>query len=237
MSTDLISAIRRDLKQNIDAGAKGDPQSFFKERVVFYGVKTPIVRKIAQEHFKELKQLGKQEVFTLCEHLLKSDYMEESVIAFDWAYRLHAGYEPADFAVFEGWLEKYVNNWAKCDTLCNHAVGAFLEKYPRYVNELKRWARSENRWLRRAAAVSLILPARRGMFLEDSLEIADILLGDPDDLVQKGYGWMLKEAAREHKKEVFEYVMRNKARMPRTALRYAIEKMPEDLRRRAMERS
>ena len=66
--------------------------------------------------------------------------------------------------------------------------------------------------------------------------IADILLEDKDDLVQKGYGWLLKEASRTHQDQVFEYVMRNKAVMPRTALRYAIEKMPEELRRKAMER-
>ena len=74
------------------------------------------------------------------------------------------------------------------------------------------------------------------MFLKDIFEIADILFQDNDDLVQKGYGWMLKEASRMHQAEVFEYVMRNKATMPRTALRYAIEKMPEELRRLAMKK-
>ena len=59
---------------------------------------------------------------------------------------------------------------------------------------------------------------------------------DEEDLVQKGYGWMLKEASKKHREEVFEYIMRRKSEMPRTALRYAIEKMPEDLRRKAMER-
>ena len=80
----------------------------------------------------------------------------------------------------------------------------------------------------------MIIPAKQGKFLQDIFEIADILLHDKDDLVQKGYGWMLKEANRRHHQEVFDYVMRNKETMPRTALRYAIEKMPEDLRHIAM---
>jgi 3-methyladenine DNA glycosylase AlkD len=84
--------------------------------------------------------------------------------------------------------------------------------------------------------VTLILPARRGDFLPEVFTIADILRLDKDDMVQKGYGWLLKEASRTHQDEVFEYVMKNKARMPRTALRYAIEKMPAELRRKAMER-
>jgi 3-methyladenine DNA glycosylase AlkD len=88
--------------------------------------------------------------------------------------------------------------------------------------------------MRRAAAVSLIIPARHGKFLDEILEIADILLLDQDDLVQKGYGWMLKAASQAHLHEIFAYVMRKKAIMPRTALRYAIEKMPKELRMRAM---
>jgi len=88
--------------------------------------------------------------------------------------------------------------------------------------------------MRRAAAVTLILPARKGKFLDDIFEIADSLLLDTDDLVQKGYGWMLKEASKKHQKQVFDYIMKNKDKMPRTALRYAIEKMPPDLRKQAM---
>ena len=99
---------------------------------------------------------------------------------------------------------------------------------------MKTWAKSDNRWVKRASAVTLIIPARQGKFLQDIFEIADILLLDRDDLVQKGYGWMLKATSEAHQNEVFEYVMKNKARMPRTALRYAIEKMPEDLKMKAM---
>ncbi len=234
MQTGVLSAVREELKQQADEATRRNFQSFFKEEATFYGVKSALVSKIARKYFPQTKHLSKGEVFTLCEELLKSDYGEEAVIAFDWAYRLHDIYEPADFTVFENWLKKYVNNWAKCDTLCNHTIGAFIELYPRYVKDLKRWAKSENRWFRRASAVTLIIPARQGKFLEDVFEIADTLLRDRDDLIQKGYGWMLKEASRKHQGEVFDYMMRNRDVMPRTALRYAIEKMPEDLRRKAM---
>jgi 3-methyladenine DNA glycosylase AlkD len=84
--------------------------------------------------------------------------------------------------------------------------------------------------------VTLILPARKGDFLKEVLEISDIRLKDKEDMVQKGYGWMLKEASKKHQEEIFDYVMSKKAEMPRTALRYAIEKMPADLRKKAMER-
>jgi 3-methyladenine DNA glycosylase AlkD len=102
------------------------------------------------------------------------------------------------------------------------------------LSGLKRWAKSQNRWLKRASAVSLIVPARKGKYLEDILEIADILHSDQDDMVQKGYGWMLKVASHNHEQEVFNYVISTKATMPRTSLRYAIEKMPQELKAKAM---
>lgn len=232
----ILNKIRQDLKQNADEHTQRSGQNFFKEQVQLYGVKTAVVSKIGKEYFKEVKGQGKAEIFKLCEELWQSGYMEESFIACHWSYSLRKAYEPQDFLVFERWVNDYVSNWASCDTLCNHTIGSFLEMYPAYLAHLKTWGTSPNRWVRRAAAVALIVPARQGKFLPDVLEIADILLLDKEDLVQKGYGWMLKAASQAHQQEVFEYVLAHKAAMPRTALRYAIEKMPQELKSKAMEK-
>jgi 3-methyladenine DNA glycosylase AlkD len=236
LQTDILDAVRSELAQSADEKTRDSAQRFFKEEAKFYGVKSAAVKKIAKKYQRSIKRLEKPEIFALCENLLQSGYGEESFIAFEWAYSLRKSYQPQDFQVFESWVEKYVDNWAKCDTLCNHTIGAFIEQYPCFVENLKIWATSQNRWLRRASAVTLIVPAKRGDFLNEALEISEILLKDKDNLVQKGYGWLLKEASRKHQKEVFEYVMARKAEMPRTALRYAIEKMSEEMRRKAMER-
>jgi 3-methyladenine DNA glycosylase AlkD len=232
--SDIIGSVRKELKKNADPKEVKKGQHFFKEKVKFYGVKTAIAGKIGREYFKALKDKKKQEVFILCEELWRSGYMEESYIACNWSYYIHKDYKPEDFKVFEKWVNYYVSNWASCDTLCNHSIGTLVDMYPKYLSDLKKWAKSKNRWMRRASAVSLIIPARRGEFLKDIFEIADILLLDQDDLVQKGYGWMLKEASKLHQKEVFDYVIKNKTVMPRTALRYAIEKMPKELKVKAM---
>ncbi|CAG0970307.1 hypothetical protein METP3_01403 [Methanosarcinales archaeon] len=232
----IILQIRKDLEKNIDDKIKKSGQNFFKEKVKIYGIKTSIVSKIGKKYFISIKDKSKKEILDLCDELWRSGYIEESFIACNWSYYIHKDYEVKDLKVFERWLDDYVNNWASCDTLCNHTVGAFLEMYPVYVSELKKWAKSINRWKRRAAAVSLIIPAKQGKFLRDIFEIADILLTDQDDLVQKGYGWMLKAASQTHQEQVFDYVMKNKKMMPRTALRYAIEKIPKDLRNQAIAR-
>ena len=233
---DIIEKVRAALLQSVDEKTLATSQNFFKEKIRFYGVTVPTVNRIGAEFFKQMGARSKSEVFGLCELLWQSGYIEESFIACDWAYAVHDMYEPDDFQMFERWINVYVDNWASCDTLCNHSVGAFMEMYPEFLTRLKDFAKSDNRWARRAAAVSLIIPARKGKFLDDIMEIADILLLDRDDLVQKGYGWMLKAASQAHQMEVFEYVIRNKAVMPRTSLRYAIEKMPEELKRKAMEK-
>ena len=252
MKQQIITDIRQTLRDAADEKTLASGLRFFKEEVKMYGVKTPEVGRIGKLAFRSIKHLPKAEIFALCEELWRSGYAEEGTIACDWSYYLHEQYEPADFKVFEHWLKNYVTNWAKCDVLCNHTVGTFVEMYPEFIAELKKWAHSDNRWVRRAAAVTLIIPARKGLFLDDALEIADTLLLDGDDLVQKGYGWMLKAASlseptaaskrpdpeikRKHMEAVFDFVMARRATLPRTALRYAIEKMPPEMRSEAIKR-
>lgn len=233
----IIEEIRRELIANSDEQLQKSSQHFFKEEIRSYGIKSATVVNIGKEHFKAIKNLPKDDIFNLCGELWQSGIIEESFVACHWSYAVSKKYAPDDLIVFEKWIDTYVNNWASCDTLCNHTVGELVETYPELISELKRWATSTNRWMKRASAVSLIIPARHGKFLSDILEIADILLMDCDDMVQKGYGWMLKAASQAHEKEIFEYVMSKKAVMPRTALRYAIEKMPAAFKAKAMEKN
>jgi len=233
---DILGKVRRELKEAADEKTRVSGERFFKEEVTLYGVRSKVLRQIAKDNFAAIKNKSKSDIFKLCDGLWQSGYHEESFLACEWSHKLNKQYMPEDFRIFEKWVHKYLNNWASCDTLCNHNVGDFVQMYPGYLSELKKWALSDNRWVRRASAVSLIVPARHGKFLAVIFEIAELLLTDKEDMVQKGYGWMLKEASKPYQKEVFDFVMKNKAFMPRTALRYAIEKMPAGLRAMAMEK-
>jgi 3-methyladenine DNA glycosylase AlkD len=230
----IIKQIETSLKSSATPAAKASFSRFFKEKVTGYGVKTPIVNRLAKEYYRKIKTLPKKEIFSLCDRLMESGMIEEKFIAAEWAEEQAKNLIGSDFVILEKWVKNCITNWAECDTLCNHAVGSFITRFPQYISELKKWAKSKNRWVKRASCVSLILPARRGEFLPDVFELSDMLRDDPDDMVQKGYGWMLKEASRKHTKEVFNYVMKYKKTMPRTAFRYAIEKMPDELKKKAM---
>jgi 3-methyladenine DNA glycosylase AlkD len=202
-----------------------------------YGVPAPVVRKLSSEFFQRIKLTTKQHVIRLCNELLQSGCSEEATIAFDWTFRLRRLYEEADFQLLESWLMMHVHSWGACDDICTHALGAFIYRFPGFAQRTREWARYENRWVRRASAVCLIYAVRRKSLLPEIFDTAGALLIDGDVMVQKGYGWMLKEASNHYPKEVLDYVLRHRREMPRTALRYAIEKLPPEDRIEAMKRT
>ena len=253
----IIADIEKELKANIDEKYKKTEARLFKEGRKVYGVRTPLARNIGKKYWKLIQNRDKKNVFGLCEKLLGTGFHEPLTIAFRWALNSRKNFEVSDFEIFEKWLEKYVNNWSACDDICSGPLGFLIFDFPGLLPKVFGWGKNKNRWFRRASAVCLIPSLRRGKYLENGFKTADALIGDKDDLVQKGYGWMLKEASNKFQKEVFDYVMENKTKldtgfswkptsvgfvspvgvvplMSRIALRYAIEKMPEDMRQRAM---
>ncbi len=198
-------------------------------------VSQALVEKIVGKPIVEVKDHSDNDT-TGCEYVTNKDTLENVVIVVAYldAENQKKFYEQKDFECFEFWVKNYITNWATCDTFCTKNMGFFLEKFPEYCQNIKRWSSSKRRWDRRASAVSFIRLSRGIEFLDTIFEITDTLLTDKDDMVQKGYGWLLKETSKHHLELVFNYVMSNKSKMPRTALRYAIEKMPLDLKKEAM---
>lgn len=210
-----------------------------KENITYYGVKTPIVRDIGKLYFNKLKEIGITDIDDIaifCERLLERKISELRTIAFQWFFRVKKQYEKKHFKILERWLKTYVTGWGSTDDLCTHALGYFLYTFPEYAKTTQQWSKSLNVWVRRAAAVSLIYGLRRGKFKPQCFEVADSLVNDTEKYVLKGYGWMLKEASKHFQEKVFNYVMKNKERMPRLSLRYAIEKMPKELKIKAMKK-
>jgi len=232
--TGLRADIVRELRKHVEPRYRTGAENYFKEGIVLYGVRAHIVRRIAADFYKEIRKETKERIFSVCENLLRSTFSEEKTIAFAWAYRLQNQYEPKDFEMLESWLEKHVSNWGSCDDFCRHAFGAFIYRFPEFLPDVVGWTRAKNRWLKRGAAVIMIYSLRKGEYLDAALNVADALLCDGDYLVQNGYGWMLKDASIVFPQQVFDYVFRNKEKMPRRALRYAIERFGPGQRRKVM---
>lgn len=211
-------------------------QRFFKEKLKHpVGIRTPVLRSVSNKVFKTIRSYDKDEILDICDDMLASRRRYTRFVAFEWAGKLEDRYTRKDFARFERWLKRYVDNWGSCDHLCG-ILGTLIARFPDLSRRRAKWIGSKNMWLRRAAAVSLIVPVARGRLLKDVFRTAELLLADGEDLVQKGYGWMLKVAGDHFFAETCEFVMKHKDDMPRTALRYAIEKWPALRRRKAMKK-
>ena len=237
LSDQIISAFRREIAFYDRPENRVNYQRFFKEPLDNpVGLKTAILRKVFKSCYKQFKNYSGREIFNACDQLLASGDRYGRSLAFEWASRVSADFMAGDIRRFESWLKDYVRDWAACDTLCG-PLGLFVLKFPDSVSRIFKWTKSQNRWFRRASAVSLIVSLRKGRLLEEAFKTADALLLDEDDMVQKGYGWMLKEASNVFPKEVFDFVGARKARMPRTALRYAIEKFPPAQRKQLMKQN
>lgn len=232
----LLHVLKIDLEKHKDIVYKQQATRFFKENISLIGVRIAQVRKISNFYFQQIKHIPKQTLFQWIDELLQREDQEYKIAAFNWLYKIRKSFEKNDIDFFECCLAKYVTNWAICDDLCMHALGYFIYTYPEHISQLQIWAQSSNRWMRRAAAVSLIYGLNKKRYLHEALSIADIVLQDTDDLVQKGYGWMLKVASKSYPQDVYAYVEKYKNLMPRIALRYAIEKLPIDQRKMLMQK-
>ncbi len=222
----MLKELRAELKANADKTYNHN--MFFKEPIKAYGVRYPVLRKIAKDFFPE--NSDNAELENVCTELWESGMHEEAVVAVYWAKQGKI----ATVELMKKWLDKYASNWAQVDDICLNVLCPLLEKNASLLPEIKSWAKSKNLWTRRASAVSFVYPCRRGLYLDDIFEVAERLLPDKEDLIQKAYGWALREVGKTHQKELFNFIIKHKDKMPRTALRYAIELMPKKLKKKAM---
>lgn len=236
----LRARIDAALREHIDLATHSSVSVSTKTSPVTYmGVRTSYVRQIANKFFLELRSHGIKDIdpiLTYCEHLLSHHTSEYRTIAFQWSFKCKNQFLPKHFEIFERWLKTYITGWGSCDDFGVHTLGYFILQYPEFIPQVKMWTTSSNSKIRRASAITFIYALRRSKYLIHAFEIADKLLIDSDIYVLKGYGWMLKEASNNFQDEVFQYVLAHKAVMPRVSLRYAIEKMPKELKEEAMKK-
>ncbi|MDC0336183.1 DNA alkylation repair protein [Pseudodesulfovibrio sp.] len=233
----LIDQIQRELRANADPQHRDQLVWFFKEQPVDpIGVRSKEMNILVARFWREIKAWDKEQIWTLCDALWETIILENGHLACKFAFRVDKRLDSVDFDIFSGWLHNHIYNWAHCDDLCAKALGEILVRYPTTIDETANWHASPNRWVRRGLAVSMLPSLKKNMHIDHTLDVADRLLLDEDDLVQKGYGWMLKVASQTCPDTVYQFVLDRRDRMPRTALRYAIEKLPADMRKEAMKK-
>ncbi len=220
----LLADLRARLQAAGTQEVRSSIQRFFKEPVESYGVLTPGVRRIAAEVYREVKGWPAAQRNRFSTELWKSGKIEESSIAVEIARRFSRQCGACEFRLFEKWLDRFASNWADCDAISMNLLARAIANEPELVRLLPAWTESRNRWKRRASAVALVREARKGAHTDAILDIAERLIGDSDEMVQKGAGWLLKEAYAKRPREVVRFLEAHRD-APRLLLRYAAEKM------------
>ena len=215
----LSNSSRAKLLQGFFKTGKGE----YAEGDIFLGLTVPETRKASKEFLHlSLAELQKS---------LESKYHEERLAAllilvekFEKA-KLEGRKEILDFYLKNS---RFVNNWDLVDLTAPKISGSFLLDKSRQI--LYSLAKSESLWNRRIAVLSTFAFIKENDF-EDCLKIAELLLKDRHDLIHKAVGWMLREIGKKDKKTLLVFLKKHCKKMPRTMLRYAIEKFPEKERK------
>ena len=226
--TELADRIIAEIKRQGDPDRRADLLRYFKEPIETYGLSQKQNKAVADQFYPEVKG-DLQAALALTEELLKTGVLDAASVGLKMLDRFRRKIKAEHFPVFDQWVE-YLSNWAITDHLTTHMISECIKDEPKLTEALIKWTSSDNRWRRRAAAVTMVPIARKGLMLEDVYRIAEPLMTDEDDMVQKGVGWMLKEASREYPREIHEYLTRWKPESPALILRYASEKLPSGLK-------
>lgn len=214
-------------------------QRYFKEAISSYGLTADDSRALAREMYLLVKDgWSLKEAVELCEILLPNKYLEAKGLATIIFLRFHKEFGRPVFGLIKTWLARdYLDNWAAVDLLCPDGLGTLLERNPDLVPKIKAWTVHPNRWVKRASAVAFIKLARRGKCLDAAYQIAGRLFPCGDDLIEKANGWLLREAGKTDMARLERFLLRLRGRIPRTTLRYAIERFPEAKRRVLLEKT
>lgn len=233
----MLASLKKELTDNINKKQAVTLQKFFKtgkgeygEGDIFMGIKVPVMKELAKKYIS----LN----FSDIQKLLKSKYHEERMIALSiLVNKFKKANEIERKKIYDLYLRntKYINNWDLVDCTCHKIVGAYLDGKDKKI--LEKLARSKNIWEKRISIISTFYFINKGSSKE-ALKIAEILVNEKHDLIQKAVGWMLREVGKRCSQEKEEeFLMKHYKTMPRTMLRYSIERFTDKKRQFYMKKN
>ncbi len=230
----------RRLRRHADAAKAASYQRYFKEPVELFGIGVQASREIQRELFESVREEWTiEDAVRFCDAMLKDPQLEARGIG----YQIVAGFvsqaPPELIADVRRWLERSCGNWALVDNLAPSVLAPLLENHPHLIPEVVAWTDSPNQWVRRGAAVAFVPLVRRKKgqkkYLSTAYRIATRLFDDGEDLMHKAVGWLLREAGKADMKRLERFLLLRGRRIPRTTVRYAIERFPKEKRVRLLD--
>jgi 3-methyladenine DNA glycosylase AlkD len=230
----VAAQIRRALKGGGSAEHAAGVQWFFKDEIKSHGWYTADLRRAAVRFRRELrKEYGLVFLVDVADQLFSGSVLEEKIAAVFLLEKLDGEFGDLEFGLLETWLDR-ISSWADHDALVHDLIAPMIAAKPARAKTVFRWAKSSNRWHRRAACVALIRGTRAKLFFPEITKLSNSLLTDEDDMVQKGLGWLLRETAKFDAQRTIPYLMEIRRRAPRLVLRTACETLPVTTRKRIL---
>lgn len=230
----IADHIRRVLKDGGSAPHAEGVQQFFKEEIKSRGWYTAELRKVAVRFRRTiLREQGLDFLLGVADDLFSGEVLEEKIFAVLMLQALAGKFGAREFRLFQSWLSR-ISSWAEHDALVHYLIAPIVAANPECTKIIFRWAKSRNRWRRRAACVALIRGTRRKLLFTEVTRVSDLLLADRDDMVQKGLGWLLRETAKYDPQTAAPYLMQIRDRAPRLVLRTACETLPASVKERVL---
>jgi len=221
---------KRTLERLRRPAGKFHPARYFRGSgdLGFYNVGTELMRAQARLiYLAHRKDWSIDDAMAFAGALIRDRYLEAKSLGIEVVARYRRDFTPRLLPVWKRWLsDNHAANWATTDSICCYLIGPLLVARPELGVRMRAWARDRNLWVRRASIVSLIPRLRRGASLDLAYDIARRLHGDREDLIQKAVGWALREAGKTDTARLERYLRANGPSIPRTTVRYAIERFP-----------
>ena len=205
----------------------------------FHNVGATNIRALARTiHQENREQWTVASAMRFADDLMADPYLETKAVGISVLARFRRSFTPSLLAGWKRWLANdLAANWATTDQICGELIGPALTQYPDLLPLMRTWATHRNLWVRRASAVALIPSIRKGRGIGHAYAVATTLRQDPHDLIHKAVGWMLREASKQDPVRLERYLLTGGAAIPRTTVRYAIERFPPEQRRRLLLKS
>lgn len=228
----LDSNIRAALVGLGDQNTKKSLERYFRGVVVFHGVKTPILNSFYRELASRIRELSTPDCLRLAKTLLKSPYAEEKGIAIRILHTFRTELGVDFLSQFEPEFRAHVYDWGTADTLSGKVFRHLIERGDKSATrQIVSWRNDSSLWMQRMAAVSFVWLARHGQVTEEVLRVCKRTVKNPERFTQLGTGWVLRELWLAEPKRVETFITEHYHYFSREGLRYAIEKMPIDVRK------
>jgi 3-methyladenine DNA glycosylase AlkD len=231
----LAIDVRSALAKAGDARTAARGLTFFKpnDDVRLYGIKSSCVRNIEKEAYGKIREEWSVEDAVAFYDLMSRDtHFEGTMVGVLLLGRFKSQFRKGMLATVKRWItDGRFRNWAAIDGLAPTLLTPLVTTYPDLASRVGEWTSSRNMWLRRAAVVTFVPLARKGMQLDRAYMIVEDLLDDVHDLMHKACGWLLRETGKADARRLEQFLLIHGPRIPRTTVRYAIERFPQRKRK------